>query len=127
MFVLDIGLLRAMANLDSTVIVEGNRVFEEFKGAVAEQYVCQQLVSDVGLQPFYWSAQKSSGKIDFIYQHKDTVVPLEVKAEVNLKSKSLATFCKTYGLDNAIRLSMADYQQQGWLTNIPLYAVSCLP
>jgi predicted AAA+ superfamily ATPase len=126
MFMVDVGLLGAQANLDSATIIEGNKLFSGFKGALAEQYVCQQLISDCGLKPFYWTAKHSSGELDFLCQVGGEVVPIEVKAEQNLKSKSLASFCKTYDVRNAVRLSLANYYQQDWLTNIPLYAVSCL-
>lgn len=127
MFLVDVGLLSAMSGLDSNTLLEGNLLFKEFKGALVEQYVCQQLVSDCALRPYYWSAEKSSGEIDFIYQAQGKVVPVEVKAEVNLKAKSLASFSKAYKLDSAVRLSLAGYHKESWLTNVPLYAVGCLP
>lgn len=127
LFMVDTGLLAAMSDVPSEAIMAGSTLFEEFKGALAEQYVCQQLIADCKLRPGYWSADRSSGEVDFLYQTSSEVVPVEVKATVNLKSKSLASFCKTYSLQNAIRLSLADYKQQDWLTNLPLYAVACLP
>jgi predicted AAA+ superfamily ATPase len=127
MFIVDVGLLAAMAGLDSRVILEGSRLYEEFKGALAEQFVCQQMVSDCGLRPYYWTAEQAKAEVDFVFQDETEVVPVEVKAQVNLKSKSLASFCKTYALKNAVRLSLADYKQQDWLTNLPLYATACLP
>ncbi len=126
LFCVDIGLLGALAGVESKTIIEGNDLFTHFKGAMAEQYVCQQLVSDNKLSPYYWSAERSTGEIDFIVQSKGSVVPIEVKAEENLKAKSLAFFCKTYDLSNAIRLSLSGYRRESWLTNIPLYAVHCL-
>lgn len=126
LFCLDVGLLGALAGVDSRTVLEGNSLFTHFKGAMAEQYVCQQLVSDNGLKPYYWSAQKSSGEIDFIVQTNNEVVPIEVKAEENLKAKSLAAFCKANKLENAVRLSLSGYREESWMTNIPLYAVHCL-
>lgn len=126
MFCVDIGLLGALAGVESKTIIEGDALFTHFKGAMAEQYVCQQLVSDNKLKPYYWSAARSTGKVDFIVQAQGNVVPIEVKAEENLKAKSLASFCKTYNLENAVRLSLSGYRQESWLTNIPLYAVHCL-
>jgi predicted AAA+ superfamily ATPase len=126
LFCVDIGLLGALADIDSKTIIEGNALFTHFKGAMAEQYVCQQLVSDNGLRPYYWSAPKSSGEIDFIVQAEGNVVPIEVKAEENLRSKSLASFCKANKLDNAVRLSLSGYREESWMTNIPLYAMHCL-
>lgn len=126
LFCVDVGLLGALAGVDSKSVIEGNTLFTHFKGAMAEQYVCQQLVSDVGVKPYYWSAPKSSGEVDFVVQLDGEVVPVEVKAEENLKAKSLAAFCKANDLTNAVRLSLSDYREESWMTNIPLYAVFCL-
>ena len=126
LFCLDVGLLGALAGVESQTILEGNSLFTHFKGAMAEQYVCQQLVSDCGFAPYYWSAEKSSGEIDFVVQINGSVVPIEVKAEENLKAKSLASFCKTHGLTNAVRFSLSGYREESWMTNVPLYAVHCL-
>lgn len=127
LFCLDIGLLGALANVDSRTILEGNTLFTQFKGALAEQYACQQLVGDCGLAPYYWTAEKSSAEVDFTVQVGGEFVPVEVKAEENLRAKSLAAFCKTYGLKNAVRLSLSNYREESWMTNIPLYATYCLP
>ncbi len=126
LFCVDIGLLGALAGVDRRSVIEGNDLFTHFKGALAEQYVCQQLVSDNRIIPFYWSAANSSAEVDFIVQASNTVVPIEVKAEENLKSKSLSAFCRRYDLNNAVRLSLSSYRQESWLTNIPLYAVHCV-
>jgi hypothetical protein len=125
-FTLDIGLLCAQADLDRRTLLEGSSIFTHFKGSLTEQYVCQQLVSDCGLKPYYWLSDKNTSEIDFLYQFDGEVVPVEVKAEENLRAKSLALFCKKYGLENAIRLSLADYREESWMTNVPLYAVSAL-
>lgn len=113
--------------MDASSIIDGNALFTHFKGAIAEQYVCQQLVSDCGLEPYYWSAAKSTGKADFMVQVGGLIVPIEVKAEENLKAKSLASFCKTHNIKHAVRASLSGYRQESWLTNVPLYAISCLP
>lgn len=126
-FCVDVGLLGALAGVDASSIIDGNALFTHFKGAMAEQYVCQQLVSDCGLNPCYWSAAKSTGEVDFVVQVGGEIVPIEVKAEENLKAKSLASFCKTYGIEHAVRTSLSGYREETWLTNIPLYAISCLP
>ena len=123
LYLLDVGLLGALTGLDSSTILEGSSLFAEFKGVMAEQYVCQQLVSECGLAPYYWSAEKSSGEVDFVVQLQTSVLPIEVKAETNLKAKSLRSFCERYGIDTAVRLSLAGLQDQGWVRNIPLYAV----
>lgn len=126
LFCVDVGLLGALAGVDVFSIIDGNALFTHFKGAMAEQYVCQQLVSDCGLDPYYWSAPKSTGEVDFVVQVDGRIVPLEVKAEENLKAKSLANFCKAYGIKHAVRTSLSGYREESWLTNIPLYAISCL-
>ncbi len=123
LFLVDIGLLIAMTDLDAKVIIEGNKIFTEFKGSLTEQYILQQLISDVGVIPYYYSTQNSKGEIDFLVQGKTSVIPIEVKAEENLKAKSLKAFCEKYQPSYAVRTSMSDYREQDWMTNIPLYAV----
>lgn len=122
-FLLDIGLLIAMTDLDAKVIIEGNRIFTEFKGALTEQFVLQQLIAEVGTEPYYYSTPNSKGEIDFLIQGKTTIIPLEVKAEENLKAKSLKAFCDKYNPKYAIRTSMSDYREQDWMKNIPLYNI----
>jgi len=125
-FMPDVGLLAAHSRLDSKTILEGNSIFEEFKGALTEQYVLQQLMAMNSITPFYWSAEKSTGEIDFIFQIEDTVVPLEVKAAENLQSKSLRNFSRKYIHTRSFRTSLADYRKEDWVTNIPLYAINTL-
>lgn len=125
-FMPDVGLLAAHSRLDSKTILEGNSIFEEFKGALTEQYVLQQLMAMNSITPFYWSAEKSTGEIDFIFQLEDTVVPLEVKAAENLQSKSLRNFSRKYIHTRSFRTSLADYRKEDWVTNIPLYAINTL-
>ena len=122
-YLLDIGLLIAMTDLDAKVIIEGNRIFTEFKGALTEQYVLQQLISQVETVPYYYSTKNSNGEIDFLLQGRTNIVPLEVKAEENLKAKSLKAFCDKYKPKYAVRTSMSDFRQQDWMTNIPLYNI----
>ena len=122
-FLLDIGLLIAMTVLDVKVILEGNKIFTEFKGALTEQYVLQQLISENGVMPYYYSATNSQGEIDFVVQGKTSVIPIEVKAEENLRAKSLKAFCDKYSPKFAVRTSMSDYRKQDWMTNIPLYNI----
>lgn len=122
-FLLDIGLLIAMTDLDVKVILEGNKIFTEFKGALTEQYVLQQLISENGVMPYYYSATNSQGEIDFVVQGKTSVIPIEVKAEENLRAKSLKAFCDKYNPKFAVRTSMSDYRKQDWMTNIPLYNI----
>jgi hypothetical protein len=80
-----------------------------------------------GLVPWYWSADNSSGEVDFIFEHGGSVTPVEVKAAENLRSRSLRAFCSKYGIDGAVRLSMSPFRQEEWLTNVPLYASGLLP
>lgn len=127
LFVLDVGLLAALSHLDATSLLEGSRIFTEFKGTLTEQYVLQELVASGQIKPFYWSAEKSTGEIDFIFQWGSGIVPLEVKAAENLQAKSLKNYCLKYRPKQAIRTSLSDYRQEDWLTNLPLYAISALP
>ena len=121
-FMLDVGLLCAMAKLPAETLVNGNEMFLTYKGAMTEQYVYQQLRSKVDFA-YYWSAENSKGEIDFLVQDKGRVIPVEVKAEENLKSRSLRSFVSSYEGMHGIRLSMSDYRKQDWMTNIPLYAI----
>lgn len=123
MFMLDVGLLAAQGDLDARTLLEGNRIFQEFKGALTEQFVAQELVSE-GIDLYYYSAENSSGEIDFIIQRGMQVVPIEVKAEENLQAKSLQAFCRKYAPEKAIRTSMSDYREQEWMVNVPLYALA---
>ena len=122
-YLLDIGLLMAMVDLDARVIIDGNRIFTEFKGALTEQYVLQQLIADLGIEAYYYSTEKSSGEIDFLLQGRSSILPLEVKAEENLRAKSLRAFCEKYHPAYAVRTSISDYREQEWMTNIPLYNI----
>ncbi|MBW6487267.1 MAG: ATP-binding protein [Syntrophobacterales bacterium] len=124
LFVVDVGLLAAMSGLDVKTLLEGNRVFEEFKGSLTEQYVLQQLIASKQITPFYWTAEKSDGEIDFVFQMGMDIVPLEVKAAENLQAKSLKSYCRRYSPRLAFRTSMSDYRKEEWLTNLPLYALN---
>lgn len=125
LYLVDIGLLGAATGLDSRVLVEGNRLFTEYKGVYAEQFVCQQLVAS-GLTPYYWSAdgKQSKGEVDFIVELGGDIVPIEVKADENIAGGSLSAFVKRYGIERAVRFSMRGWADQGWLVNIPLYAAN---
>lgn len=124
LYLLDIGLLGAMANLDVKTLLDGNLIFIEFKGALTEQYVLQQLVTDEEISIFYWSSEKSDGEIDLLIQYKNEVVPIEVKAAENLQAKSLRAFIEKNKSKMAIRTSMSDFREETWLTNMPLYAIN---
>jgi len=124
LFMLDVGLLAALSGLDEYSIIEGNRIFEEFKGALTEQYVQQQLRAETAIEPSYWSNERSNAEVDFVFQHMNDVIPLEVKAAENLQSKSLKSYCAKYSPKLAIRTSMSNYRQEETLINLPLYAIS---
>ena len=122
-FLLDIGLLGAMCELNPEAILAGSAVFTEFKGALTEQYVCQELIASCGFTPFYWSAENSTGEIDFLVQDGGKIYPIEVKVEENLKAKSLRAFASKYDGVHARRFSMSGYRDQDWIRNVPLYAI----
>ena len=126
LFASDVGLLGAMSGLKQRALVDGNSVFTEFKGALTEQYVFQQLPPHCDLS--YYSKLNSTLEVDFLLQDEDgDVVPIEVKAETNVKAKSLRQFVADHGTQRAYRISMNPYRKEDWLTNVPLYAVNeCL-
>ena len=122
MFTLDVGLLAAKANISAKVLLDGCKIFEEFKGALTEQFVAEQLkASDREL--YYYSTENSSGEIDFIIQQEMYCIPIEVKAEENLRARSLRAFCEKYNPEIAIRSSMSNYREQDWMVNVPLYVL----
>lgn len=122
-FMSDIGLMGAMSNLPAQSLLSGNVLFSDFKGALTEQYVMQQLKTNSNLAIYYWSADSSRGEIDFLLQRDCDIIPVEVKAEENLQAKSLRSFVdKNPGL-HGVRLSMSPYREQDWMTNYPLYSV----
>ena len=123
-FMVDVGLLGAMSDLPPDAVIARSKVFTEFKGALTEQYVCQQLIAECGLTPYYWSAENSLGEIDFLVQDGG-VFAIEVKAEENLRAKSLRAFKGAHPEVSAVRLSLSGYREQEWMHNVPLYAVSC--
>lgn len=122
-FLNDVGLLCAMANLPAVTVINGNSIFTEFKGALTEQFAAQELRAS-GFSLYYYSTENSDGEIDFIIQKDDRIIPLEVKAEENLRAKSLRAYCKKYSPSEAIRTSMSDYRTEEWMTNVPLYLLS---
>jgi len=126
LFLADVGLLSAMGEIDPGTLIDGNRIFTEFKGALTEQYVHQQLNSSDKYVIYYWSAEGATSEIDFLLQYDGRVVPVEVKAEENLQAKSLKFFCQKYNPPIAVRTSMSDFRKESWLINIPLYAVGLL-
>lgn len=123
LFLLDVGLLGALSELDAESILEGNEFFQEFKGALTEQYVLQELVAGTSYTPYYFAGENSTYEMDFMIQHGKNIVPIEVKAETNLKAQSLKAYYKKFKPEQAIRISMANYKEEEWLVNLPLYAV----
>lgn len=126
LYCLDVGLLGAMGDLQPETIIEGNSLFLQFKGALTEQYVLQQLICGGTGAVYYWSSERSDGEIDFLIQHRGKIIPTEVKAEKNVKAKSLRVFVERHPGMHGIRFSMSGYESQTWMTNIPLYAVSSI-
>ncbi len=124
MFLSDVGLLGAMSGLDVTTLLHGNAFFNEFKGALTEQYVAQELRCSLGQTPCYWSAERATAEVDFVFQYKSGIYPVEVKAEENLKAKSLKVYSDKYTPAISIRSSMSDYRHDDWLLNLPLYGIS---
>jgi len=124
LFIVDVGLLGAMGDIDARTIIDGNVIFEEFKGALTEQFVLQQLITIPDIAIYYWSAEKSNAEVDFVIQLNGEIVPIEVKASENLQAKSLKSFCQRYEMNNAVRTSMTDFRKEEWMTNLPLYAIN---
>ena len=123
LFIVDVGLLGCMTGLHQRILLDGNALFTEFKGALAEQYVCQQFKTIEDLGVYYYTNDRGSCEVDFVVDTGEQIIPVEVKAEVNLKAKSLKTYGERYVPETCVRASMADYKNEGWLKNLPLYAV----
>lgn len=123
LFVVDVGLLGCMAGLRQHTLLDGNDLFVEFKGALTEQYVCQQLKNIEDLDIYYYTNDRGSCEIDFVVDTGGKIVPVEVKAEVNLRAKSLKSYQEKFSPEISVRASMADYKKEEWLVNLPLYAI----
>ena len=123
LFMMDVGLLGALSELPAETILEGNDIFVEFKGALTEQYVLQQMISDTPYTPYYYGTDKGTFEQDFLIQKERNIVPIEVKAEGNLRSQSLKAYCEKFHPNMAVRLSALKYKEQDWMINLPLYAV----
>ena len=123
MFLSDIGLMGAMRNIPVQSLLNGNMLFSDFKGALTEQFVLQQMKTNQTLSIYYWSADNSRGEIDFLVQQEEKVIPIEVKAEENLQAKSLRMFVERNPGLKGCRFSMSPYREQDWLVNYPLYSV----
>ena len=123
LFLVDVGLLGCISGLSQRTLLDGNDLFVEFKGALTEQFVCQQLKTIDDLGVYYYTNDRGSCEIDFIVDTGEHIVPLEVKAEINLRAKSLKTYCEKFTPAIAVRTSMADYKKEAWLLNMPLYSI----
>ena len=123
LYLLDVGLLSAMAGIDERTLLEGNEIFEEFKGSLTEQYVLCQLKECTELDIFYWSSDSGTSELDFITNIRKYNVPIEVKSSENLQAKSLKVFVEKYNTKINVRTSMSNYRSDGWLINIPLYSI----
>lgn len=107
-------------------IIEGNSIFGQYKGALTEQYVLQQLKCSDGIETYYWSSEQGIAEIDFLIQADGKVIPIEVKAEENLKAKSLKSFRDKFHPVLSLRTSMSDYRKEETMTNLPLYGISLI-
>lgn len=123
LFVVDVGLLGCMVGLHQQTLLDGNKLFTEFKGALTEQYVCQQLKTIERLHVCYYTNDRGSCEVDFVVSDGGKVVPLEVKAETNLRAKSLRTFKEKFSPEVSVRSSMSGFKKEDWLVNLPLYAI----
>jgi predicted AAA+ superfamily ATPase len=126
LFLVDVGLLSCMAGLRQDTLLNGNALFKEFKGALSEQYVLQQLKPQKQLHSYYWANERNTSEIDFLVSDGRFVIPLEVKAEINLQSKSLKAYRDRFSPPLSVRTAMTDYKNEGWLLNLPLYAIGVL-
>lgn len=123
LFVVDVGLLGCMAGLRQRTLLDSNDLFVEFKGALTEQYVCQQLKTIEDLDMYYYTNDRGSCEVDFVVDTGEQIIPVEVKAELNLKAKSLKTYQEKFLPELSIRTSMTDYKKEECLVNLPLYAI----
>lgn len=123
LFVVDVGLLGCMTGLRPRTLLDGNNLFTQFKGALTEQYVCQQLKTMEDLDVYYYTNDRGSCEVDFVVDTGEKIVPVEVKAEVNLRAKSLKTYHEKFAPEVCVRTSMADYKKEEWIVNLPLYAI----
>jgi predicted AAA+ superfamily ATPase len=126
LYVLDVGLLSALSDVHPSILLQKNKILEEFKGALTEQYVLQELISSNHLKPYYWSSNTSKAEVEFVVQDGSSIFPIEVKAEENLKAKSLKSYHSKYNPKKSFRISMSSFKDEGWLANLPLYTIGIL-
>jgi predicted AAA+ superfamily ATPase len=125
-YCLDVGLLGAMANAPTTLAAQKNRIFNEYEGALVENYVAQQLTASLGSDLYYWRSKGKTAELDFLCEFEGSIYPLEVKSGVNPKSKSLKSYDDQFKPSLLLRSSLLNLVHDGKICNIPLYAVSCL-
>ena len=123
LFVVDVGLLACMTGLRQSALLDGNDLFTEFKGALTEQYVCEQLKTIENLRIYYYTNDRGSCEIDFIADTGEQIIPIEVKAETNLRAKSLKVYREKFAPETSVRTSMADFKKEDRFVNLPLYAI----
>ncbi len=135
LFFLDVGLLGAKTDLNVSTLLKGNQIFQEFKGALTEQYVQQQLRAECTISPYYWVSESLRAELDFLFHYNMEIVPVEVKAELNLQAKSLKSYCRKFTPSLAVRTSMHEYFRQEitvgegkttTLIDLPLYSLCTL-
>ncbi|MCD4712933.1 MAG: ATP-binding protein [Clostridiales bacterium] len=126
LFILDVGLLSCMVRLNQSVLLDGNLLFKEFKGALTEQFVLQQFMTSNKIETYYWTNDRGSAEVDFIVDTGELIIPIEVKAEANLKAKSLKSYYEKFSPSISIRTAMSDYKSEDWLLNLPLWAIEVL-
>ena len=123
LFLVDVGLLSCMVGLRQDVMLDGNELFKEFRGALTEQYVLQQLKTVKGLNVCCWTADRGTAEVAFVMDNGTDIIPVEVKAETNLQAKSLKVYRDKFQPQLSVRTSMADYKKEDWLLNLPLWAI----
>ncbi len=123
LFLHDIGLLTAMSGIDIKSLIDGNSLFMQYNGALAEQFVMQHLILKKDRYIGYWTNDRNTSEVDFVIQENSRIIPIEVKSGENLKAKSFKLFCEKFKPETAIRTSLADYKPETWMTNIPLWGI----
>lgn len=126
LFMLDVGLLGASVGLDTKTLIDGNRIFTEFKGAMAEQFVMQELCTIAPDYLGYWTNERSTSEVDFILQKEGLITPIEVKSGENLRSRSFTLFCENFKPNRAVKTSMLPYRDNEKILNIPLYGIATI-
>lgn len=126
LFLLDVGLLSSLSRINPEILLDGNKIFTEYKGAITEQFVHQQLTQQKHEGVYYWTNDRSTAEVDFIIQKGNEVIPIEVKAETNVHARSFKLFCEKFQPATAIRTSMLPYKEETWMVNIPLYGIISL-